>query len=145
MATGTWVSINDALVTLLNLLKGNGLRLATVSNWPNPSPTTGYPHAYPLPQRPNEFDYDTQSNNRNVRFILRVEFPEANDQETHLDMLATADALDNEVRKREHITLGGIVHSFKVEAGGGFGRTGEGESEMIVYDVVVSAETLKDI
>lgn len=144
MATGTWETINDALVTLLNLLKGDGLRIAVVSNWPNPSPGS-YPHAFPLPQRPNEFDYDTQSNNRNVQFILRVEFPEPATQEAHLDMLKTADALDNEVRKRAHITLGGIVHSFKVMPGGGFGRTGEGESEMIVYDVVVSAETLKDI
>jgi 2-polyprenyl-3-methyl-5-hydroxy-6-metoxy-1,4-benzoquinol methylase len=60
-------------------------------------------------------------------------------------MLKTADALETEIRQKTHAQLGGVVHNFQVGDNGEFARTGEGESELIVYDVVVSAEVLKDI
>lgn len=144
-ATGNWETVNTALYTMLQSLSGEGLRMATVSDWPNPAPANGYPHVFPLPLRKKEVDYDTAANKNKIFFILRIEFPEPGTRESHLDMLKSADALETEIRQKTHAGLGGVVHNFQVGDNGEFARTGEGEAELIVYDVVVSAEVLKDI
>lgn len=128
---------------MLLALAGEGLRIAEVSDWPNPAPVS-YPHVMPLPIDKQEDDYDNQGNLNRMRFTIRVEFPDPHDRETHLNMLKTADAFDGELRKKTHWTLGGVVHNFKFSPRGVWGRTGDDKTELIVYDVDVEAQVLAD-
>ena len=140
-----WELVNQALADLMTTyLTGSNKRISVVSNWPNPEPAS-YPHAYPLPMFSTEDDYDTDNQKKILNFILRVEFPDAVDQASHLNALKTADALEDEIRKATHATLSGGVHKFNVSSRGTWGRTGEAPTALIVYDLEVSAEVLKKI
>lgn len=145
MPTADWDSANTALYSLLlNNLTGTGKRITSVSDWPNPKPA-GYPHAYPVPLSSTEEDYDTDNQKKIMGFMLRVEYPDTVDRTSHLNMLKTADDLEDEVRKATHATLDGTAHKFNVSSRGTWGRTGEGTTALIVYDLEVSVEVLKKI
>lgn len=142
MATNIAAQI-QGIYNILDLLDGDGNPLASIYDWPNPMPES-YPASYPIWIDNGEDSMDTKDNESATQFVIRTLIPDRNDETTYNTMIAVADALLGEFRKKSHYTLSGACHRFHVSPTMKPLRTGEGEETMIILDMNVTCYALQD-
>jgi hypothetical protein len=139
----TTKDVRDALYAIIAAV--SSAVIASKYKYPNPAPES-YPTAYPVLKETREgFAIDTQMDTVAMDFIIRIVIKDNNDEATDTlvhDAVATVLA---ELRKKSNNTLGGICHKFHVSASMQLYRSSQEQLDVIVCDILCTAESLVDM
>lgn len=142
MANSTFAQINTAIYDILDLLDGSGGTLNKIYSYPEPKPD-GYPCAFPiLAGVRSEKIMDTKDNYIAIDFVVRVQVKDENNQTTYNLLLTLLQEVMAEFRKDDHFTLGGKVERLDVSPKVDIRRTGDSETPVLFFDLIVTAYQL---
>lgn len=109
----SWNAIANEIKSILDTVKGaQNSRLQEVYNYDAPDADTGYPYATLGDDGAEESSLDTMSNQAIYNFVIRVVDVNKDKSAMVVNMRKVVDDIMAELRKREHITLGGTVDRF---------------------------------
>lgn len=144
MTNTTLVALNAALKAILDSMTGDGSNKVFLQcfDYAEPKPTQ-FPCAMVIfKDGAGEYDgllSDTQYDQQSMNFIIRVLIRDNSDRDTYMQYIGLIDSALAELKKNDHITLGGVCKFLKVDNSIVPIRSSDASEPVIGFDLSVSA------
>ena len=141
MPNATLRQVNTKLFTLLQQISNTKIAIVYEGFEPNPS---SYPYAYPIFKGGKEIEGDTQYDQAQMDFYIRVCAKDNNSVTTYTDWLDLIDTVYAQLRLKANRYLGGLVEDFLISPNCIPFKTSVGNTNVLGCDIVISVIILTD-